>query len=56
MTKPRQKIDPNKVKTRDPLMVKIINGATKGGVQKDRRKEENKSACRRKVEVGRGEE
>ena len=41
------KINPNKLKTRDQLMVKIINGATKAGVQKDKRKEANKQACRK---------
>jgi hypothetical protein len=43
------KIDPNKVKTRDPLMVAIINGATKSGTHKDRRKEANRKRCRQKV-------
>ncbi len=43
------KIDPNKVKTRDPLMVAIINGATKSGTHKDRRRERNRNECRRKI-------
>ena len=40
------RIDPNRVKTRDPLMVRLIQGATKAGVQTDRRKAQNKAACR----------
>ena len=40
------KLDPN-LKTRDWLMVRVINGVTKAGVQKDRRKEANKLAARR---------
>jgi hypothetical protein len=44
-----KKIDPNKLKVRDPLMVKIINGATKAGVQKDQKKEAAKKACRKPV-------
>lgn len=33
---------------RDYLMVALINGATKSGVHKDRKKEKNKKACRGK--------
>lgn len=43
------KLDPNKLKTRNQLMVALINGVTKSGVQKDQRKEAAKKACRRKV-------
>lgn len=43
------KVDPNKLKVRDPLMVRLINGATKGGPQRDRKKEANRRAARRKV-------
>lgn len=50
MKKPKT-INPNRLKVRDPLMVKLINGHTKAGVQKDRRKEENKTTCREKVAV-----
>lgn len=39
-------IDPNRVKTRDHLLVKLLTGATKGGIQKDIRKEANRRACR----------
>jgi hypothetical protein len=49
----KTKIKTNELKTRDHLMVKVINGATKGGPHKDRRKEQDKTACRKKV---RGEE
>ena len=40
------------IKTRDPLMVKLINGATKGGVHVDRKKEEDRTAARQKVSAG----
>ena len=43
---PLPTIRPSELKTRDYLMVRIINGATKAGVQKDRRKELNRRACR----------
>lgn len=43
------KLDPNKLKSRDQLMVKLINGTTKAGVQPDRKKEENRQACRQKI-------
>lgn len=43
------RLDPNKIKTRDPLLVKIIQGATKSGPQKNLKKEDNKKKCRRKV-------
>lgn len=39
-------IDPNEIKVRDSLMVALINGATKGGVQQDRRREASRKACR----------
>lgn len=42
-----KKINPNKLKTRDYLMLKVIGGATKAGVEKDRRKEANKQASRK---------
>lgn len=44
-----KKIDPNKLKTRDYLMLRVIAGATKAGVQKDRRKEANKRTCRKPI-------
>lgn len=40
-------IDPNQLKTRDYLLVEIIKGATKAGVQKDRRKEANRTESRK---------
>lgn len=43
------KINPNKIKTRDHLLVKLITGATKAGVRKDRKKHLNKKKCRVKV-------
>ena len=39
-------INPNTIRTRDPLMVALINGATKGGAAVDRRREANRKACR----------
>lgn len=39
-------IDPNQLKSRDQLMVAVINGATKAYVEKDRRREASKKACR----------
>lgn len=48
-SKDATRIDPNKLKTRDQLLVKLINGATKANVQKDKRKEASKKACRGKV-------
>jgi len=46
--KPRntERVNPNELKTRDPLLLALINGATKSGVQKDRRKERNRRECR----------
>lgn len=41
------KINPNKIKTRDFNMVRLINGSTKSYIKKDRRKELNKKACRK---------
>jgi hypothetical protein len=37
---------PGWIPVRDPLIVALINGATKGGIQKDRKKEANRKACR----------
>jgi len=36
---------------RDFLVVALINGATKSGIQKDQKKERNRKACRGKVNV-----
>jgi hypothetical protein len=43
------KINPNKIKTRDHLLVKVITGTTKAGIHKDRKKDLNKKKCRAKV-------
>ncbi len=48
--KPKFKIDPNELKTRDPLIVKLITGATKSGVQADQKKQASKKACRKKID------
>lgn len=34
------------VKTREPLIVALINGATKAGITRDQRKEQSRKACR----------
>lgn len=47
--KPKDKIAYQDLSIRDELMLRLINGATKGGVQKDRRKEEDKYRARRRV-------
>ncbi len=52
MRKPKKtpkSINPNKVKTRDPNQLSIIQGATKAGVHKDLKKEANKMAAREPV-------
>lgn len=36
------------IKTRDHLLVRVINGATKAGVQVDRKKQESRDRCRKK--------
>lgn len=38
------------VKTRDYLLVELIKGATKAGIEKDQKKESSKKKCRTKVE------
>ena len=45
--KPSKSIDPNRLKSRDYLMLKVIAGVTKAGVEPDRKKQENKQAARR---------
>jgi hypothetical protein len=42
-------IKPNELKVRDPLMVKVINGATKASVHTDRKREQKRTACRKRV-------
>jgi major membrane immunogen (membrane-anchored lipoprotein) len=44
-------INPNKIKVRDPLMVRLITGATKSGKHLDRKRQANKHACRRPVRL-----
>lgn len=44
-----KKINPNKLKTRDYHLLKIIAGATKANVQTDRKKEANKKLARQKI-------
>jgi hypothetical protein len=41
-----KKLNPNNIKTRDLLMVRLIQGATKAGTHRDERKEANRRACR----------
>ena len=45
----KKKINPNKLKSRDWLLLKLIKGATKANIQKDKKKEKNKKECRKKV-------
>jgi hypothetical protein len=46
MAGPKKK---NPYNGRDPLIQAIIKGVTKAGIQKDRKKEESKSKCRKKI-------
>jgi len=46
---PKIKINPNSLKSRDLLMLQLILGVTKSGIQRDKRKEENKRRSRKKV-------
>lgn len=39
-------------KIRDYLMIKVINGITKAGIQPDRKKVKNKKACRKPIKHG----
>lgn len=43
------RIDPNKLKTRDLLMVRVIEGVTKAGTHIDRKKEASRKLARKKV-------
>jgi hypothetical protein len=43
-----KKINPNKMKSRDWLLVLLIQGATKAAVHRDRKKEASKKKCRKK--------
>ena len=45
----KKKLNPNLLKTRDHLMVRIICGATKSGVHTDRKKAASRKECRRKI-------
>lgn len=49
-TLPPAKINPNKIKVRDPLLQKLILGATKAGAHKDRKKDADRKLARRKVD------
>lgn len=53
--KPMKKKKKTLIKTRDHLMVKVINGVTKAGIHKDHKKEANKKASRTKVHEEEGE-
>jgi len=43
------KIDPNKIKVRDEVMLALILGASKANVEKDRKKEASRKRCRKPV-------
>lgn len=49
MGKPKTRIEAARLKTRDHLMVRVINGVTKGGPHQDRKKEQDRTGCRKKV-------
>lgn len=40
-------IDPNEIRVRDELLMRLINGATKSGVHCDRKKHNSKNECRK---------
>jgi hypothetical protein len=42
----RRTIKVNALRVRDPLMVRLINGATKAAIHTDRKKKSNRRACR----------
>ena len=41
----QESIDPNQIKVRDYLILQLLLGATKAGVQRDRRKHNSKYRC-----------
>lgn len=41
------------IKTRDYFMLLLINGVTKSGTHKDKKREQNKKECRKKVDTRR---
>lgn len=45
------KINTKKIKTRDHLMVLIINGVTKAATHTDRKKEANRRESRKKIDI-----
>lgn len=49
MSKPADIINPHEIPIRDYLMVDIIKGITKSGIHVDRKKENNKKECRKKI-------
>ena len=49
MKKTPHQIDPNTIRSRDYALVALINGATKAGAHKNRRKEASRKACRVRV-------
>ena len=50
MTPPRRiTIDPNRLRSRDVLLVRLILGANKADIAVDRRKEAARRACRGRV-------
>ena len=49
MTKTPQRLNPNTIRSRDYALVALINGATKAGAHRDRRKDASRKACRGRV-------
>jgi len=52
MAKPADIINPHEIPIRDYFMVDIIKGVTKSGVHMDKKKEDNKKECRKKIRQG----
>lgn len=46
MAETPETIDPNKIKTSDPLILALIAGATKSGAHRNRKKDADRKACR----------
>ena len=43
-------VNPNRIKTHDYAMLRLIAGATKSGYQKNRKHEQSRKACRGRVQ------
>lgn len=43
------RVDPNKIKVRDPAQLAIIQGQVKAGVHKDKKKDKDKYKARKRI-------